>query len=109
MPFAPVILSGDGPQVDDLQVLPQGEHHLVDVGELIALGVHAEVVGLRSSTQVAVFLPCVVRHGEITGSSGFIPQSALNLSRLTQLSNLPSLTFLSSSSLETYLGWNCFR
>ncbi len=46
MPFAPVVLPGDGPQVDDLQVLAQGEHHLVDVGELVALGVHAEVVGV---------------------------------------------------------------
>ncbi len=46
MSFAPVIFPGDGPEVDDLQVLPQGEHHLVDVGELIALCVHAEVVGV---------------------------------------------------------------
>jgi hypothetical protein len=46
MPFAPVILPGDGPQVDDLEILTQREHHLVDVGELIALGVHPDVVGI---------------------------------------------------------------
>ena len=36
--------------------------------------------GLRSSSQVAVFLPCVVRHGEITGSSGSFPTTSFGQS-----------------------------
>ena len=40
----PVVLPGDRPQVDDLEVLAQRAQDLVDVRELIALGVDAEVV-----------------------------------------------------------------
>jgi hypothetical protein len=46
VPLAPVVLPGDGSQVDDLQVLSQGELDLVDVRELMAVGVHADVVGV---------------------------------------------------------------
>src|SRR3981189_974409 len=47
--------------------------------------------------------------GPITGSSGFLVQSFLSESRLTQLSTLASATWRSMSSFDVYLGMNCLR
>ena len=39
-----VVLAGDGPQVDDLQVLAERHPDPVDVRELVAVGVHPDAV-----------------------------------------------------------------
>jgi hypothetical protein len=65
--------------------------------------------GLRSSVQVGVLIGVTVFQGESTGRSGLSAQSFLARNMRTQLSNLASLTFLSSSASFTYFGWNCLR
>src|SRR3954469_18814512 len=65
--------------------------------------------GLRSIVQLGVLTGWTVFQGETTGRSGLSAQLALNLNRLTQLSNLASATSLSSCSLGVYFGKNCFR
>ena len=74
-----VELAGDGPQVDDLQVLGQRQLDLVDVRKLVAVGVDPDAVRValqrpdRGGDGVTVF------QGVTTGRSGFLDQSFLNL------------------------------
>src|SRR5262249_11683777 len=65
--------------------------------------------GLRSSTQVGVLIGETVFHGVTTGRSGLRQASLKFLNIDTQLSNLRSAAFFSTSAFDVYFGRNCFR
>ena len=46
MAFLEVVLAGNGPQVEHLQVLRQRQHDLIDIGQLVAGRVHPDAVGI---------------------------------------------------------------
>jgi len=95
-----------------LGVLEQGELHLVDVGQLLAIGVDLEVEGLRSaSPRSSDALPGATFHFQapITGASTltFWAVPILDWNNSFQVAK-PSF-FASSLASLLYLMWNCWK
>ena len=104
-----IVLAGDRAQVDDLEVLGQRELHLVDIGQLVAVGIDRVVVRIALQHPDRRVDRRTLRHGPSTGSSGLSSQSFLKCSICTQFSKPSCFARAFAASTEEYFGRNCFR
>jgi hypothetical protein len=102
-----VVLAGEGPQVEDLEVLGERHADAVDIRQLIARRVHAHVVGIalehpRGRIDGIDRLPWR-KHGQF----GIEPPVPAVPDIADHPSKPAAFAFFSTSSLEENLGRNC--